>query len=439
MRSINHTHDPNLRSWVETANSRDAAFPIQNLPLGVFRRGGTTNAARVGVAIGDQILDLQRCRELGLLNALPDDLADAVSSSSLKPLMASGAHGVATLRQHVSEILHADTPLADATVITPMADTEMQLPVEVGDYSDFYASIFHAKNVGRLFRPDNPLLPNYMHVPIGYHGRTSSIGVSGTPVRRPLGQTKPHDLDHPRFEASRQLDYELEVGIFVGKGNALGRPVSIDDAEDHVFGLCLLNDWSARDIQAWESQPLGPFLAKSFATSISPWLVTMDALAPFRCPAFTRRPETPRPLQHLSSERNERAGGIAITLDVLLRSAEMRRYAMDPVRVSRGSFQDMFWTVAQMITHQASNGCNQRPGDLLGSGTVSGPDKGSEGCLLEMTQRGTRPLELPTGEQRSFLADGDEVVLRGYCEREGYTRIGLGECVGIILPALASL
>ena len=436
-RPIDDTHDPQLHSWVETAN--DAMdFPIQNLPLGVFRRRAHADVPRVGVAIGDQILDLHRCGELKLLESLPTDLVDASSAaSSLNPVMTLGSGAVTLLRQCVSKMLRADSMRAEPSALVPMSDAEMQMPVEVGDYSDFYASVFHATNVGRLFRPDNPLLPNYPHLPIAYHGRSSSIVVSGTSVKRPHGQTKPRDADDPTFGPSQQLDYELELGIVVGAANPLGQPVDLDQAEDHVFGLCLLNDWSARDMQVWESQPLGPFLAKSFATSMSPWVVTLDALAPFRCPAFTRRPSDPRPLAYLSSTENDRIGGIDITVEVWLRSAKMCRRGLESVRVSRGSFRDMFWTVAQMVAHHTSNGCNLRRGDLLGSGTVSGSEAGSAGCLLEITERGAQPIELPTGEERSFLADGDEVVLQGFCERESYATIGMGTCVGAILQASA--
>ena len=437
-RPIDDTHDPQLHSWVETANGGGTDFPIQNLPFGVFRRRGHTDTSRVGVAIGDQIVDLRRCGELNLLDGLPTELVDAASaSSSLNPLIALGRKPIALLRRRLSTMLRADSAQVEPSALVPMDAAEMQMPVEVGDYSDFYASIFHATNVGRLFRPDNPLLPNYPHLPIAYHGRSSSIVVSGTSVKRPQGQTKTHDADNPTFGLSQQLDYELEVGIVVGAANPPGQPVDLNQAEDHVFGLCLLNDWSARDMQVWESQPLGPFLAKSFATTISPWVVTLDALAPFRCSAFTRRQSDPRPLAYLSSTENERIGGIDITVDVWLRSAEMRRRGLESVRVSRGSFRDMFWTVAQMVAHHTSNGCNLRPGDLLGSGTVSGSEAGSAGCLLEITERGAQPIELPTGEERSFLADGDEVVLQGFCERESYATIGMGTCVGAILQASA--
>ena len=365
-RPIDDTHDPQLRSWVETANG-STDFPIQNLPFGVFRPRGTCNVPRVGVAIGDQILDLHRCRELNVLDGLPSELVDAAAvSSSLNPLMTLGRKLTARLRHCVSTMLRADSTRAEPSALVPMADADMHMPVDVGDYSDFYASIFHATNVGKLLRPDTPLLPNYPHVPVAYHGRSSSIVVSGTPVQRPHGQTRPRNADHPTYGPSQQLDYELEVGIAVGQPNTLGHPVGISEAEDHVFGLCLLNDWSARDMQVWESQPLGPFLSKSFATSISPWLVTLDALAPFRCPAFARRPGDPRLLPYLSSEENDRTGGVDISVEVRLRSAEMRRRGLEHIRVSRGSFRSMFWTVAQMIAHQTSNGCSLRPGDLPG-------------------------------------------------------------------------
>ena len=436
-RPVDETHDPTLRSWVESANEPGADFPIQNLPFGVLRRRGTQEHLRIGVAIGDQVLDLARCRELGLLEGLSSDLVAATSASSLNALMAVGAGAASRLRQWLSRVLSAEAPNQEPRALVPIADAELCLPVEVGDYSDFYASIFHATNVGKLFRPDNPLLPNFHHVPIAYHGRSSSLVVSGTPVHRPRGQAKPRDADLPSFGPSQKLDYELEIAFYVGAGNALGRPVPIDEAEGHIFGLSLLNDWSARDVQVWEYQPLGPFVSKSFATSVAPWVVTLDALAPFRCPAFVRAEGDPRPLPYLSSARNAAEGGLDLKVEVLLRSAEMRRQGLDPFRLSVGSTRETYWTVAQLVAHHTSNGCNLRTGDLLASGTVSGSEEGSQGCLLERTQGGARPFELPTGEERSFLADGDEVVLRGYCEREGYARIGLGECAARVLPAPA--
>jgi fumarylacetoacetase len=308
----------------------------------------------------------------------------------------------------------------------------MLLPADIGDYTDFYASIFHATHVGSLFRPDNPLLPNYKHIPIAYHGRSSSICVSGTPIARPHGQLKGKD-DQPVFAPTVRLDYELELGCLIGPGNAPGAPIPIEQAESHMFGVCLVNDWSARDIQAWEYQPLGPFLAKNFATTVSPWVVPLESLAPFRCAAAVRPPGDPRPLPYLSSAANETRGGLDITVEVYLRSAGMRRAGRDAVRVSRGSFRDMYWTLAQLVAHHTSNGCNLRPGDLLASGTISGAAPGTEGCLLELTRE--RPIDLPGGERRTFLEDDDEVIMRAFCERPGYVRIGFGECAGLIRPA----
>jgi fumarylacetoacetase len=309
------------------------------------------------------------------------------------------------------------------------------LPARVGDYTDFYASIHHATNVGSMFRPDNALLPNYKYVPIGYHGRASSLVASGSAVRRPKGQTRDDAAASPVFGPTKRLDYELEVGAFIGPGNSLGASIPLAEAEQHVAGLCLVNDWSARDIQAWEYQPLGPFLAKNFATTVSPWIVTMAALAPFRTPAATRAPDDPAPLPYLHDDANQQSGGIAITLEVLLTSSRMRANGVAPMRVSRGDFAGMYWTLAQLVTHHASNGCNLQPGDLLASGTVSGSTPESRGCLLERTWRGTEPLSLPTGETRRFLEDDDEVILRGWCERDGFRRIGFGECRGTIASA----
>jgi len=393
---IDRTHDPELRSWVESANASDADFPIQNLPFGRFRRSAE---GRLGVAIGDQVLDVSAA--FGVESAMS---------------MASAARG--ELRRRISEFLVNRAPGAER-FLTPMADVEMMLPCEVGDYTDFYASIYHATNVGRLFRPDNPLMPNYKWMPVAYHGRASSIVLSGTPVRRPSGQVVQDPAGPPVYAPSKRLDYELEVGAFLGPGSEMGVPVPIDRAEDHLVGVCLLNDWSARDIQRWEYQPLGPFLAKNFATTISPWVVTREALEPFRRPVDAHDPLA---LPHLATA----TGAYAITLEVWLRTAKMR----EPVRVSRSDFSSMYWTLSQMIAHHTSNGCPIRAGDLIGSGTVSGPEKGSRGCLLE------EPVELPNGEKRSFLEDGDEVILRGWCEGAGLRRIGLGECRGVVIPAL---
>ena len=436
---LNETHDAALRSWVESANSPETDFPIQNLPFGVFRRAGSREGPRGGIAIGDHILDLVACSRAGLLDGPAAEAAAACDSPSLNSLMALGPASWSALRAAASRLLRADgsgalSPTVRKDILVPMADAAMSLPAEIGDYTDFYASVHHATNVGSMFRPDNPLLPNYKHVPIGYHGRASSIVASGSLVRRPSGQLKDPAAEAPTFGPTKLLDYECEVGWFVGRGNELGSPIPLADAESHIFGLCLVNDWSARDVQAWEYQPLGPFLAKNFATTISPWIVTLEALAPFRGPAYERPPGDPEPLAHLDSRSNRSQGGIDIGLEVLLISAKMRAAGEPPARLSATSFTNMYWTIAQMLTHHASNGCNLRPGDLLASGTVSGPGKSERGCMLELTWRGAEPIRLPSGEERKFLQDGDEVVLRGSCERSGYRRIGFGECRGTIAP-----
>lgn len=432
LRPIDATHDRALRSWVESANQPDTDFPIQNLPLGVFRRSGSLEA-RIGVAIGDQILDLVQCHQENLLQDLPESVLTTCLAPTLNSLMALGREASSHLRQQLSQLLQtgAEIPAA-STLLVAIDEAELLLPAAVGDYTDFYASIFHATNVGKLFRPDNPLLPNYKHLPIAYHGRASSLVPTGTPIPRPQGQRKRPEDTVPSFGPTRSLDYELEVGFFISQGNALGEAISLNTAEDHIFGLCLVNDWSARDIQAWEYQPLGPFLAKSFATTVSPWVVTLEALAPFRCAAFSRPPEDPDLLPYLTDALNTEQGGIDLTLEVYLRTAQMQEQNSEAVRISQGSFQQMYWTIAQMLTHHSSNGCNLRPGDLLASGTVSGPEPGSQGCLLEITRRGAEPLDLPNGETRSFLLAGDEVILRGYCEKPGFNRIGFGECRGVV-------
>jgi len=423
-----------MRSWVESANTADCDFPLENLPYGVFSQSGSK---RIGVAIGDQVLDLHGCAEGGVLKALSAELNTACLEDSLNALMAIGREGWSSLRMSLTELLslEADSALQGRVKghLTPMRDVQMELPARIGDYTDFYASIHHATRVGKLFRPDNPLLTNYKYVPIGYHGRASSIVVSGTDVRRPSGQTKPATSTEPAFGPSRSLDYELEMGIFVGPGNVLGEPVPITEAEEHIFGLCLVNDWSARDIQSWEYQPLGPFLSKSFATTISPWVVTLDALKPYRVTATERSKEDPWPLPYLA--QGDSQAGVDVAVEVWLQSEQMRERGIGAARLSRGNLRDLYWSVAQLLTHHASNGCNLRPGDLIATGTISGPEEGSEGCLLEMKHR-AKPLTLPTGETRTFLEDGDEVVLRAYCERPGLRRIGFGECVGRVLPAL---
>jgi fumarylacetoacetase len=431
-RPVDRTHDPALRSWVATANAEDSDFPIQNLPFGVFRRHDA-QAPRIGVAIGDQILDLARCLDAKLLEGLSAASCDAVAATQLNPLMALGPVELSRLRGRLAEILGTEGPGANESLLVPMNQAELQLPAAIREFTDFYASLHHATNVGRLFRPDNPLLPNYKHIPIAYHGRSSSIVVAGTGVRRPSGQIKRADAALPAFGPSQRLDYEAEIGLFVGPGNRLGEPVALEEAERHLFGVCLLNDWSARDVQAWEYQPLGPFLSKNFATTISPWIVTLEALAPFRAPAFARAASDPKPLPYLVSPENDAAGAMDITLEVFLQSSRMRAEGVPPQRISRSSARDLYWTPAQMFAHHTSNGCNLNTGDLLGTGTVSGSQDDSAGCLLELTRQGAQPLTLPTGETRQFLADGDEVIFRGYCRRDGFRRIGFGECRGIVV------
>jgi fumarylacetoacetase len=433
--ATDETHDPARRSWVATANGHPD-FPIQNLPFGVFRRQGSGGSARIGVAIGDQVLDLAACAELRLVQ--PERLNRACCAPSLNGLMGLEPEDRRSLRSLVSRLLTADPegrPMdagAGPHLLASMSSVELLLPAEIGDYTDFYASVHHASNVGALFRPDNPLLPNYKWVPIGYHGRASSIVPSGAPVRRPAGQLRPDPSAPPVFGPTRRLDYELELGVFVGPGNRLGDPIPIAEAERHIFGVCLVNDWSARDVQAWEYQPLGPFLAKNFATTVSPWVVTLEALAPFRAPIAARAAEDPAPLAYLDDPADRAAGGMDIVLQVALASRDMRVQGMPPMRLGRSRTTDLYWTPAQLLTHHASNGCNLRPGDLLASGTVSGPTPDSLGCLLELTRGGKAAIRLPTGEERTFLADGDEVVFRGWCERDGAVRIGLGECRGAV-------
>jgi fumarylacetoacetase len=444
MTSIAHdqTTDPSLRSWVASANVTGADFPIQNLPFGVFRRAGSREAPRVGVAIGDAILDIAACLAAGLLDAASDDARSAAlscASPTLNALMARGADARRALREALSTLLAEQTPVhlrqtAEYALI-PQASAELFMPVEIGDYTDFYASVHHATNVGAMFRPDNPLLPNYKWVPIGYHGRASSIVLSGTPIRRPSGQRKGPNDDTPAVGPSRSLDYELELGVFVGRGNPMGETIPLAAADEHLFGVCILNDWSARDIQAWEYQPLGPFLAKNFASSISPWVVTMEALAPFRAPIAARPDGDPAPLPYLDDATDRARGGFAITMEVALQTARMRTDGVAPERITRGSALDLYWTMGQMLTHHASNGCPMRTGDLLGSGTVSGASRDSSGCLLELTRRGAEPITLANGETRGFLEDGDEVIMTAFAERVGAVRIGLGSCRGRVAQA----
>ena len=438
MSELDETLNPERRSFVESANRPESDFPIQNLPYGVFRRADTDEAFRVGIAIGDQIFDLSRIQDF--FSAAARTAARACASSSLNELMSLPSDSWDALRRDVAFLLDERTSVSGQNEVTqslvPMADAQMSLPVRIGDFTDFYASIFHATNAGRIIRPDNPLLPNYKYLPVAYHSRVSSIQLSGAGVRRPNGQVKSPPLDRPQFAPSARLDYETELGVYIGTASSLGNPIPISSAGKHVFGFCLLNDWSARDIQVWEYQPLGPFLAKNFATTVSAWVVPAAALLPYRVPAFVRAAGDPAPLPHLSDPDDQRAGGIDITLETHLLTARMRQAGAAPLKLSSASFANTYWTVAQMIAHHTSNGCNLLTGDLLGSGTVSGPDETGWGSLLELTHGGRKPLQLPNGEGRWFLEDGDEVILRGHCSRKGAARIGFGECRGRVLAAL---
>ena len=419
---LNETHNPKRRSWVASANQAGCDFPIQNLPFGRFRTA-EDSGLRIGVAIGDQVLDL---RATGL-----------IESDDMNALMAARPAGRQALRAAISAGLAqgSDQQAAWQGFLCARAAVEMAVPCRIGDYTDFYVGIHHATRIGTLFRPDNPLLPNYKWLPIGYHGRASSIGVSGQRFARPLGQLKGAD-EAPVLGASQRLDYELELGFFAGPGNALGERILIGDAEQHLFGVTLLNDWSARDIQAWEYQPLGPFLSKNFATTVSPWIVTMEALAPFRAAPLERPAGDPQPLPYLDAPGNRESGALDITLEVWLQTATMRAAGAGPVRLTQGNArQAAYWTPAQLFTHHTVNGCNLQPGDLLGSGTLSGPALEQAGSMLELSMGGKNPITLPNVESRSFLADGDTLTLRGWCEREGAVRIGLGECVGTVAPA----
>jgi fumarylacetoacetase len=435
-----NTCDPALHSWVKSAEAAGGDFPIQNLPYGVARIPGEA-APRVVVAIGDRALNLHALADAGLLAGVADGIVAACRQATLNSLMAVPRAALRTLRERLSALLEearVETMRHRAALesaLKPQSAVEMLVPAAIGDYTDFYASIFHATNVGKLFRPDNPLLPNYKYVPIGYHGRASSIIPSGRAVRRPRGQMAGAAGEAPTFGASRLLDYELEVGAFVARGNPLGEPVAIDEAREHLFGLCLVNDWSARDIQSWEYQPLGPFLAKNFATTVSPWVVTLDALEPFRAPAFARPAEDPAPLLYLTGGDDQRRGGFDVQLEVYLETPRMHQAGETPFLLSRSNLRELYWTLGQMLAHHASNGCNLQTGDLLATGTVSGAATTSRGCLLEITARGAQPVVLRNGETRKFLEDGDTVILRGYCEREGAVRIGFGECRGTVLPA----
>lgn len=446
----NETHDPNIRSWVEAANDPASDFPITNLPYCAFEAEHDGHSHRhLGMVIGDRVLDISMIADAGVLDIDNEELIDDLHAPFWTFVAAQKPEAWRQIRRSVHRFLRADTHAGQQArrlrekAIRPLATTPLILPIPVVSYTDFYASIHHASTVGAMFRPDNPLLPNYKHVPIGYHGRTSSIIASPAAFRRPRGQTSPPDANPekgPGFGPCAMLDYELEVACYIGGGNELGASVPLAQAHDHVFGLGILNDWSARDMQKWEYQPLGPFLAKNFATSVSPMIVSREALAPFRTAAATRPAGDPRPLPYLTDETDQAFGGYDIQLEVLLETARMREANLAPVRLSHGrAFKDLYWTFGQMIAHHASNGCNLGAGDLIASGTVSGPEPDSRGCLLELTWAGTgkprTPISLPTGETRTFLADGDTVIMRAFAEREGFRRIGFGECRGTVLPA----
>ncbi len=449
--AIDETHDQNLKSWVESANDPKSDFPIQNLPWCQVFLDDEDQCVVTAVRIGNSLVLVDVLAHVGLLEEANSDEFSAIEACDEQPF-----EDRVKIRKQLSKLLSADCPdLRDNDelrqhAIIELDDENLVIPFFPGDYTDFYASLFHATNVGCMFRPDNPLLPNYKHIPIGYHGRASSIVPSGTSIKRPVGQQAPtEEGGSPGFGPCKLLDYEMEMGVVVGRGNELGEPVSIEDAEAHMLGLCILNDWSARDLQKWEYVPLGPFLAKNFASTVSPYIVTMEALAPFRCPAEERDASDPQPLPYMDSDANRKAGGFDIKVEVYIASAKMREQGMDPMHLSTGNFKDMYWTLAQMITHHTVNGCNLQPGDLLGSGTISGPTRDARGSLLELTWDGDpfanppvvvpgtqrTPIVLPTGEERKFIADGDEIIMKAYCERDGFRRIGFGECRGIIEPA----
>ena len=436
MPTLNATHDPRLTSWVASANGGQTDFPIQNLPFAVFRRLGSSEAWRGGVAIGDQIVDMAAAVAAGVFTGAAEAPARAAAQSTLNDLMQMGPQPSSDLRQALSKALQTGSAqeVALKACLVPQAEAEYRVPARIGDYTDFYTSVHHATNIGKQFRPDNPLLPNYKWVPIGYHGRSSSIGVSGQQFKRPRGQTMAPGADAPVFKPCARLDIELEMGVFVGQPNELGEPVGIEQAEDHIFGIVLFNDWSARDIQGWEYQPLGPFLSKNFASTISPWIVTLEALAPFRAP-FAHPADDPQPLPYLSSPANAEQGALDIELEALIQTPSMRAAGTAPARLCLTNYRHAYWTAAQMVAHHTVNGCNLQPGDLLGTGTLSGPTLDSACALIELTTGGKNPVQLPGGETRTWLEDGDTVVLRGWCQRPGAARIGFGECAGTVLPA----
>ncbi len=440
---LDRTHDASARGWLASANDADTDFPLQNLPFGVFRRTDGRGSPRGGVAIGDQVLDLQALGEAGCLDGQALEAARAAAGPSLNALLSLGPQAWRALRHALFDLLHADAaaiaPKKVASArecLVPLSDITLELPVRIGDYTDFYTSIHHARNIMRLLDPRGEVSPNFQWIPCAYHGRVSSIGVSGQRFHRPNGQFVPAGASVPVYGACQRLDYELELGIYIGVGNAQGRRIPLADAEEHVFGISLLNDWSARDIQAWEMAPLGPFHAKNFATTLSPWIVTMDALAPFRTP-WDRPSTDPQPLPYLEGEDHRRGGGLDIQLEVRLETQRMRAERISPQAISRTSFSHHYWSIAQMVTHHAAGGCNLQSGDLLGSGTISGPAPAEAGALMELSRAGRMPVRLHNGEERGFLEDGDAVIFHGWCQRDGFQRIGFGLNRGQVLPALA--
>jgi len=437
MIELNETHQPELRSWVASANNEESDFPIQNLPFAIFKRRASNEKFRAGVAIGDHIVDLKAAHKAGVFSMSLTPVLKTLYKPKLNRFMSLGKDAWSELRLELSRALRtgSNAQAQLESCLIAQNQVEYKVPARIGDYTDFYTSIHHATNVGKLFRPDNPLLPNYQWIPIGYHGRSSSIEISGHGFHRPKGQLKATDADVPVLAPCKRLDYELEVGIYIGKGNTMGHPISIDDAEDHVFGLCMFNDWSARDIQGWEYQPLGPFLSKSFASTVSPWIVTMEALAPYR-QAWSRPSDHPQPLPYLESHDNRNTGAVDMHLEVLLQTAKMKADGLPPERVALSNFNQSYWTIAQMVAHHSVNGCNLKAGDFFGSGTQSGTTPESVGALLEASEGGRNPITLSNGEQRTFLEDGDSVTLAGWCESETAPRIGFGSAEATVLPAI---
>jgi len=438
---LDHTHDAARTSWLASANAPGCDFPIQNLPFAVFRRAGSGEAFRGGVAIGDQVIDLAVLAKAGLLMGLAAQAAGACAQPALNDFFAMGPAAWRALRHGIFALLESNASVASVDALrgclVSRAGAEYTVPARIGDYTDFYTSIHHALNVGRLVRPENPLSSNFKWIPLAYHGRVSSIGVSGQKFRRPMGQSMAPGAAAPVYGPCARLDYELELGIFIGQGNAQGEPIPLDTAGEHVFGICLLNDWSARDIQFWELAPLGPFLGKNFATTISPWIVTMEALAPYR-QAWTRPAGDPQPLAYLESKEVRAEGGLDIQLEVWLETAKHRAQGKGAERLTHTSFIHQYWTVAQMVAHHTMGGCNLQVGDLLGSGTISGPVEAEAGAIIELARAGRKPLQLSNGEERGFLSDGDAVIFKGWCEKPGHARIGFGENRGEVRPALGT-